>query len=189
MLITKIIIMKNHLDENKHTSPMAIKKHSDKIKQAMEQYNDEHPDDVIVPKEEKNFVVKLWDKLGKTGQVIALVAGILTGITTIKPYAEDGFKYIGKFISSIEHNEENTSKIKDLEKYNEVTSSILKSILFPYWHENPDGTKVKLYKTRAIDGHTMTYHFVECCIFYAANYNIESGHWYYIDDKGKYFEI
>ena len=93
------------------------------------------------------------------------------------------------FVYSVEHTKENTERIKELEKYNEVTSSILKSILFTYWHENPDGTKIKLYKTREVNGKSMTYYFLDCCIFYATNLNIESGYWYYIDEFGGYHEI
>jgi hypothetical protein len=173
---------------------MENRKHSDRVKQALAEYNEQHPDNPIeVPSAESepgtNFFLALWDKLGKTGQVITLVVTILTGLTTIKPYIVDSYNYMRLFVYSVEHTETNSGRIKELEKYNEITSSILKSVLFPYFHENPDGNKIKLYKTRDVNGKHMTYHFVECCIFYAANYNIESGYWYYIDEDGGYHEI
>jgi hypothetical protein len=170
------------------------RKHSDRIAEALKEYNQQHPNDPIAqpeqePTDDRNFFVKAWDRLGKTGQVIALVAGILTGLTTIKPYIQNAWNFMGNFVYAVDNVEQNSHRIQELEKYNEVTSSILKSVLFPYYHKNPDGVEIKLYKTRDVNGKHMTYHFVDCCIFYAANYNIESGKWYYIDDTGGYHEI
>ena len=107
---------------------------SNRVSRAIEQYDEEHQEDLYnaVPErkveveEKKNFFLMAWDKLGKTGQVIALVAGILTGLTSIKPYAEDVWYFGVKFIHSIENTDGNTEKIAKLNKYNEVLTSILK---------------------------------------------------------------
>jgi hypothetical protein len=173
---------------------MAEKKHSDRIKQALDEYNQQHPDNPIVEsipvKDDRNPIVKLWDKIGKTGQVIALVAGILTGLTTIKPYAEDAITFMGDFVYSVETTRKNTERIIKLEKSNEVNMSITKSQLHPYFHKNPDGVKVKLYQTNPVHGKKMTYHFVDSLKMpLVANENLESGYWYTIDASGNYSEI
>tara|TARA_R110002126_G_scaffold114846_1_gene253585 strand:+ start:2636 stop:3163 length:528 start_codon:yes stop_codon:yes gene_type:complete len=173
---------------------MAERKHSDRIKMALEEYNDQHPDNPIIEhtpeKDDRNPIIKLWDKIGKTGQVIALVAGILTGLTTIKPYVEDGITFMGDFIYSVETTRDNTNRIVKLEKSNEVNMSITKSQLHPFYHTNPDGDKVKLYQTKPVHGKKMTYHFIDSLSMpLVANENLESGYWYIIDDSGNYSEI
>ncbi len=173
---------------------MAEKKHSDRIKQALDEYNEQHPDNPIIettPKKDGvNPIVRLWGNIGKTGQVIALVAGILTGLTTIKPYIDDGVTFIGNFIYSVETTRDNTERIIKLEKSNEVNMSITKSQLHPFFHKNPDGVEVKLYQTNPVHGKKMTYHFIDSLKMpLVANENLESGYWYIIDDNGNYNEI
>lgn len=164
--------------------------HRDRIKESIAKYNEENPDDAIsIPAEGKNFITSAWDKLGKTGQVITLVVTILTGLTALKPYVVGTYEFFRSFVYAVDNVESNTKRIEELEKYGEVTSAILKSVLYPLEHINPDGTKIKLYRTREVDGKYMAYHFVDCCIFYAANYEVDSGQWYYIDGDGVYHKI
>jgi hypothetical protein len=164
--------------------------HSGRVKKAIESYDQEEQEDLYdAVDEKKNFIVEAWDKIGKTGQVIALVAGILTGLTTIKPYAEDVWNFGIKFVHSIEYTEDNTEQIKKLNKYNEVLTSILKMELYEHWYKNPDGKKVKLYQTREVHGKHMTYWFDENDFPWVVNLNAESGYYYYIDGSGVYHEI
>jgi len=163
--------------------------HSGRVRKAIETYNPEEQEDLYEATNKKNFMVNAWDKLGKTGQVIALVAGILTGLTTLKPYAEDVWKFCVKFVSSIENTEGNTEKIIKLAKYNEVLTSILKMELYEYYYTNPNGKKVKLFKTREVHGRHMTYFFDNNDFPWVVNQNAESGFWYYIDGDGVYYEV
>jgi hypothetical protein len=165
--------------------------HSSRVKRAIESYDPEEQENLYETCEpqKKNFVLDLWDKLGKTGQVLTLVAGILTALTTIKPYALDVYNFSVKFVHSIENTDVNTENIKKLKKYNEVLTSILKMELYEYWYTNPDGKKVKLFKTREVHGKHMTYFFDNDDFPWVVNLNVESGHWYYIDGEGVYHEI
>ena len=174
---------------------MEERRHSDRVKMALEEYNNQHPDNPIVVElpetDDRNPIIKIWDRIGKTGQVIALVAGILTGLTTIKPYVEDVVSFTGDFINSVNVTRGNTNRIEKLEKSNEVNMSITKSQLHPHYHTNPDGNKVKLYQTDPLHGgKKMTYHFVDSISMpLVANENLESGYWYTIDASGNYSEI
>jgi hypothetical protein len=170
--------------------------HSNRVQRAVTEYNEQHPEEADIKNEkaavepEGNVITRSWEKIGRTGQVIALVAGILTGLTTIRPYIEDAVSFMGDFIYSVETTRNNTYRIDKLEKATEVNMSITKSSLHPFHHTNPNGIKVKLYQTKPVHGKVMTYHFIDSLRMpLVANENLESGFWYTIDATGNYSEI
>tara|TARA_R110002126_G_scaffold278686_1_gene425305 strand:- start:57 stop:506 length:450 start_codon:yes stop_codon:yes gene_type:complete len=138
-----------------------------------------------------NKLFSFWEHLGSWTKRGSMIIAFISMIVAFRPYIDTGVDFIKKFVFSVQYTEQNSEDIKGLQKYVEVTSSILKNTLEEYYFTNPSGCKVKLYKSKkevTIEGipYRQVYYFKDCCQFYGVKLDVEKEKYGYVTKDGDY---